>query len=109
MIVHFFTQFEPLPSTISFFPPQNKSKKKIPGRRTDIGDGRSHTDLDTRVALLSQLALEELVQLGIEDTVGDELSALRDSSLDSGHDCCVFGWWGGGRVEEGVVDETAGD
>ena len=39
------------------------------GERTDVGDGGSDTDFDTGVALLSQLALEELVQLGIEDTV----------------------------------------
>ena len=47
-------------------------------RRADdnIGDGRGDADLNARVALLSQLTLEELVQLGIEDTIGDELSAL---------------------------------
>jgi hypothetical protein len=43
----------------------------------DVGDGGRDADLDARVALLGQLALEELVQLGIEDTVGDELSPLR--------------------------------
>ena len=42
----------------------------------DVGDGRGDADLDARVALLGQLALEELVQLGVEDTVGDELPAL---------------------------------
>lgn len=69
------------------------------GERTDVGDGGSDTDFDTRVALLSQLALEELVQLGIEDTVGDELAALRNSSLDSSHDCVSAGLL--------VVEETA--
>ena len=42
----------------------------------DVGDGGRDADLDARVTLLSQLALEELVQLGVEHTVGDELSAL---------------------------------
>lgn len=42
----------------------------------DVGNGRSHADLDAGVTLLGELALEELVQLGIEDTVSDELSAL---------------------------------
>jgi hypothetical protein len=39
----------------------------------------------TDISTSNPLALEELVQLGIEDTVGDELSALRNSSLNSGH------------------------
>jgi hypothetical protein len=39
------------------------------GADDDVGDGRCNADLDAGVALLGQLALEELVQLGIEDTV----------------------------------------
>lgn len=60
------------------------------GCHTDIGDCGSDPDFDTRVALFSQLALEELVQLGIEDTVGDELALLRDGSWLSRHvgGCC---------------------
>lgn len=46
------------------------------GTDDDIGDGRGDADLDARVTLLSELALEELVQLGVEDTVSDELSPL---------------------------------
>jgi hypothetical protein len=42
----------------------------------DIGDGGCDSDFDTRVSLLSQLALEELVQFCVEDTIGDELSPL---------------------------------
>lgn len=42
----------------------------------DVGDGWGDTDFDTGVSLLSQLALEELVQFGVENTIGDELSAL---------------------------------
>lgn len=58
---------------------------------TDIRDGRSHSDLNSRVSLLGQLALEELVQFGIENTVGDELATLGDGSLLSRHDCGVGG------------------
>ena len=46
------------------------------GADDDVGDGRGDADLDARVALLGELTLEELVQLGIEDTVGDKLSPL---------------------------------
>ncbi len=49
---------------------------RVGGSDDDVGDGGGDADLDARVALLGQLMLEELVQLGIEDTVGDELSAL---------------------------------
>lgn len=46
--------------------------------RTDVGDGRGDADFDTGITLLGQLAGEELVQLGIENTVGDELATLGD-------------------------------
>lgn len=39
------------------------------GADDDVGNGRGNADLDTRVTLLSKLALEELVELGVEDTV----------------------------------------
>jgi len=42
----------------------------------DVCDGRRHAHLDARVALLGKLALEELVELRVEDSIGDELSAL---------------------------------
>jgi hypothetical protein len=42
----------------------------------DVGDGWGNADLDSRVSFLSQLALEELVQFGVEDTICDELSPL---------------------------------
>ncbi len=48
-----------------------------PAERTDIGNGRSDADFDARVSLFGQLALEEFVQLSVEDTVCDELSPLR--------------------------------
>ena len=48
----------------------------VGGADDDIGDGGSHADLDAGVTLLGQLVLEELVQLGVEDTVSYELSAL---------------------------------
>jgi hypothetical protein len=43
----------------------------------DVGDGGSDADFDTGVSLLCQFTLEELVQLGIEDTICYELSPLR--------------------------------
>lgn len=48
----------------------------VGGADNDVGDGGGDADFDAGVTLLSQLALEELVQLGVENTVGDELSAL---------------------------------
>lgn len=48
----------------------------VGGADDDVGDGGGDADFDAGVTLLSQLALEELVQLGVEHTVGDELSAL---------------------------------
>lgn len=41
----------------------------VGGADDDVGDGGGDADLDAGVALLSQLALEELVQLGVENTV----------------------------------------
>ena len=40
---------------------------------TDIRHRGRDADLDTRVSFLCQLALEELVQFGVEDAVGDKL------------------------------------
>lgn len=48
----------------------------VGGADDDVGNSGGNADFDTRVSLLGQLALEELVQLGVEDTVGDELSPL---------------------------------
>lgn len=48
----------------------------VGGADDDVGDGGRDAHLDARVALLGQLALEELVQLGVEHTVSHELSAL---------------------------------
>jgi hypothetical protein len=56
----------------------------VGGPDDDVGDSGGDADLDARVALLGQLVLEELVQLGIEDTVGDELSALRTVFVEFG-------------------------
>lgn len=46
------------------------------GTDDDVGDGGGDADFDARVALLCEFTLEELVQLGVKDTIGDELSAL---------------------------------
>ncbi|RUP47290.1 hypothetical protein BC936DRAFT_145901 [Jimgerdemannia flammicorona] len=43
----------------------------VRGADDDLSTRRSHADLDARVALLRQLAGEELVQFGVEDTVGN--------------------------------------
>lgn len=48
----------------------------VGGTDDDVGDGGGDADFDAGVTLLGQLALEELVQLGVENTVGDELSPL---------------------------------
>ena len=57
-------------------------------QRTDISHGGRDADFDTGVSLFCQLALEELIQFGIEDTIGDELPTLRDVSCSgSGHGC----------------------
>lgn len=44
----------------------------------DFGTGVGNTDLTAGVTLLSELSGEEVVELGLEDTVGDELSALAN-------------------------------
>jgi hypothetical protein len=59
----------------------------VGGADDDIGHSGSDTDFDARVTLLSEFALEELVQFGVENTVGDELATLGDSTLCSSHDC----------------------
>ena len=44
--------------------------------RTDISHRRRDANLDTRVSFLCQLALEELIQFGVEDAVCDEFPTL---------------------------------
>lgn len=56
----------------------------VGGADDDIGDGGGDADLDTGVTLLSELALEELVQLGVENTVCGGLLALP-STLDAAY------------------------
>jgi hypothetical protein len=71
---------------------------------TDISHGGSNPDFNSGVSLLREFALEELVQLSIEDTVGHELAALRDSSLGSSHDCESFWLIGLSKNPFGVGD-----
>lgn len=52
----------------------SKNALRAGGTDDDLGTGRGDADLDTRVAVLGQLAREELVELGVEDTVGNKLS-----------------------------------
>lgn len=75
----------------------------FPILHTDISDGGSNSDFNTRVTLLGQLTLEELVQLSIENTVGDELATLGNCSLLGRHDCgCCVG--GGGFSNACAID-----
>jgi hypothetical protein len=65
----------------------------VGGSDDDVGDSGGDADLDAGVALLSELALEELVELGVEDTVSDELSPLgagREKKV-SINSCASFG------------------
>lgn len=54
----------------------------VGGSDNNLGLGGGESDLDTGVSLLGELSGEELVELGVEDTVGDDLSLLGDG--DSG-------------------------
>jgi hypothetical protein len=47
----------------------------------NVGDGGSNSDFYARVSFLGQFTLEELVQLGVEDTICDKLSPLRAVEL----------------------------
>ena len=51
------------------------------GADDDIGDGGGDADFDTGVALLSQFALEEFVQLGVENTVYGSLMSVMFSQF----------------------------
>ncbi len=66
-------------------------------RRTDVCDGGSDSDFNTRVALLCEFALEEFIEFGVEDSVGHELAALADGALLGSHGCSDVGYC----VEEG--------
>merc|ERR1719251_774127 len=56
------------------------------GHDDDLGPGGGNTDFHAGVAILSELTGEELVQLGLEDAVGNELSLFRNLGC---HDCAV--------------------
>jgi hypothetical protein len=57
---------------------------------TDISNSRRNSNFNTTVSLLSQLALEQLVELSVEDSVGHELASLGDGALGGRHlDGCV--------------------
>lgn len=46
------------------------------GQDDDLRLVRRHADFDARVAVFGELAAKELVQLSLEDAVGDELALL---------------------------------
>ena len=58
----------------------------FPQGKTNLSAGVGDTDVAARVTLLGELAGEEVVQLGAEDTVSDELALLADLAghLESG-------------------------
>ncbi len=59
---------------------------EVPGEGgyTDISHCGRHSDFHARVSLFSQLALEELVQFGVEDAICDELSSFGDGGAGVG-------------------------
>ena len=81
--------------------------RKRTRRRTDISHRRRNANLDTRVSFLCQLALEELVQFGVENAVGDEFPTLGDRrSWYGSHDGgACFGIWGWSRNADGAYGE----
>jgi len=54
------------------------------GPDDDLSPGVGNADFAARVSLVGELPHEELGQLGVEDTIGDGLSALADD-LVAGH------------------------
>jgi len=81
----------------------------VRGADDDVGDGGCDADFNAGVAFFCEFALEEFVEFGVEDTVGNKLAAfgtmlvlaeevfgrggrggdVHCSSLGSGHDCGV--------------------
>ncbi|ETV84921.1 hypothetical protein H257_02818 [Aphanomyces astaci] len=49
---------------------------RLGGADDDFGAERGHAHFDAGIPIFSQLALQQLVEFGEEDTVGDELSLL---------------------------------
>ena len=62
----------------------------VGGSDGDLGLAGGGLDLDAGVAVVGQLLDEELVDLSVEDTVGDELALLVDVDAGDGH-CCLLG------------------
>ena len=75
--------------------------------RTDVSHRRRNANLDTRVSFLCQLALEELVQFGVEDAVGDKFPTLgnRGSWYRSHNGGACFVIWGWSSNADGVYGE----
>lgn len=57
---------------------------KQPNIQAHFSSGVGDPDITTRVALLRQLASEEIVEFGTEDTVGHELALFADLSRHFG-------------------------
>jgi hypothetical protein len=61
------------------------------GVRTDLCACVRDTDIAARVTFLRELAGEEVVQLGAEDTIGNELALFANLS---GHTGELYKLWG---------------
>lgn len=75
---------------------------QIKGFRTHFGTSVCYTDIATRVTLLGKFASEEVVELGTEDTVSDELALFADLA---GH----FGSWMSCGVRMTVSERFRGE
>jgi hypothetical protein len=67
---------------------REQRRGRMPGRGdclTDVGHSRRDSDFDTTVSLLCKLALEQLVEFGVEHSIGHELAALGDGALSGRH------------------------
>lgn len=66
---------------------------------TDISDSGCDANLHPGVALFGQLTLEEFVQFGVENPIGDKLPPFGNGTpLCSGsHDCGGTMTWNGGK------------
>lgn len=63
------------------------------GTDDDLSAHGGHADLNARVSILAELTSEELVEFGVENTVLDEFSLLRDVSLTHIESCTYVSCW----------------
>lgn len=63
------------------------------GTDDDLSAHRGHADLDASVAINAQLTLQQLVELGVKDAIGDELDKLKNSNLIERHRPRIPQFW----------------